>query len=111
MKKTYVVYNTILDEIVYVGSSYEPEERYKNHVRTANKIRRLIVENIVDRSRIHPIHYHMYEFGVENFRMKIVSNSNIEGELQRALNPKYNIRTERMIEFSPDSTISTGKII
>jgi len=111
MKKTYVVYNTILDEIVYVGSSYEPEERYREHIRIARKIRRLIVENINDRSRIHPIHYHMNEFGVENFRMEIVSHSNIEGELQRRLKPKYNIRTERIIEFSPDSTISTGKIL
>jgi hypothetical protein len=108
MKKTYVVYNTILDEIVYVGSSYEPKERYKQHIRVAKQIKKLIVENIDDRSKIHPIHYHMYEFGVENFRMEIVSNFNIEGELQRKLNPKYNIRTERIMEFS---TVSTDKII
>jgi len=84
MKKTYVVYNTILDKIVYVGSSKNPEKRFYAHKWRANNI-----ENGKSYSKyaMKPLHHHMNEFGVDNFSFEVVSDENIEVELQETLKP------------------------
>ena len=84
MKKTYVVYNTILDKIVYVGSSVDPEKRFYAHKWRAQNI---LEGKTYSKYVMKPIHYHLHQYGIENFRFEIVSNDNIERELQQTLKP------------------------
>ena len=84
MKKTYVVYNTILDEIVYVGSSKNPERRFYDHKWRASNIES---GKSYSKYTMKPLHHHMNKFGVNNFFFEVVSDENIEVELQETLKP------------------------
>jgi len=86
---TYTITNTVLGEIVYVGKSVNPDSRWKVHKSCVNCIgksnERFVVQNI---------HYHMAEFGIENFVFSVFSDTDCEAQLQEQIRPiccvKYN---------------------
>lgn len=81
---TYTITNTVLGEIVYVGKSVNPQSRWKVHKSCVKCIgkpnERYVVQNI---------HYHMAEFGIENFVFSVFSDTDCEAQLQEQIKPRF----------------------
>lgn len=88
---TYIITNTITNEIVYVGKSMNPKNRWRVHKSCVKCIgkpnERFVVQNI---------HYHMAEFGLENFIFSIVADSDCEAQLQEQIKPRFCIKYEKV---------------
>jgi len=89
---TYTITNTILETIVYVGKSTNPQKRWAVHkscVKSAGKANQKFV--------MKKIHYHMAEFGIENFVFSIFADCDCEAQLQEQINPLCNIKKEKIL--------------
>ena len=88
---TYTITNTVLGTIVSVGKSINPEHRWKVHKSCAKCIgkpnEKFVVQNI---------HYHMAEFGVENFVFSVFADFDCEAQLQEQIRPIYCVKYESM---------------
>ena len=97
MKYTYTITNTVLNEIVYVGSSNNPEKRFYAHKWRARNINQ---NKPYGKYAMKLLHYHMAEFGVDNFIFSVVADYNCEGELQEQLKPSCCIKYEKNLRVS-----------
>ncbi len=88
---TYTITNTILEQIVYVGKSVNPQHRWKVHKSCVKCIgksnEKFVVKNI---------HYHIAEFGVENFVFSVVSDFDCEAQLQEQIKPICCMKYEKL---------------
>lgn len=89
---TYTITNNVLGEIVYVGKSINPKNRWKVHKSNAKSI-----GNSNERFVVYNLHRHIAEFGIENFLFQVVANYDCEAELQEQLKPICCMKYERMI--------------
>jgi len=87
---TYTITNIVTNEIVYVGKSINPEHRWKVHkscVRSIGKSNEKFV--------VQSIHYHMSEFGIENFVFSVFADIDCEAQLQEQIKPRCCIKYEK----------------
>lgn len=92
MRYTYTITNMVLNEIVYVGSSHNPKKRFYAHKWRALNVNQ---NKTYSRYAIKPIHYHMAEFGIDNFLFEVVRDYDCEAELQEQLNPRYCVKKQK----------------
>lgn len=88
---TYVIINKVLDQIVYVGRSKNPQNRWAQHKSNAKSI-----GNSNERFVVYNLHRHICEFGVENFAFQVVANYDCEAELQEQYKPICCMKYEKM---------------
>lgn len=86
---TYTITNTVLSEIVYVGKSVNPEHRWKVHKSCVK-----CIGKPNERFVVQSIHYHMAQFGIENFVFSVFSDINCEAQLIEQLRPMCNVKCE-----------------
>ena len=89
---TYTITNEIMNEIVYVGSTSNPRKRFYAHKWRANNVNN---NKCYQKYAFKPIHYHMAEFGIENFSFSIVADNNCEAELQEQIKPLCCVKYEK----------------
>ena len=88
---TYTIFNKVLNEVVYVGKSINPKNRWKVHKSCARSIGKTN-----EKFTVKKIHHHMNEFGIENFVFSIVANYDCEGQLQEQIKPRCCMKYERI---------------
>jgi len=91
MRYTYTITNTLLNQIIYVGSSKNPEKRFYAHKWRANNISR---DKPYKKYAMKPLHYHMAEFGIDNFVFAVVADYDCEAQLQEQIKPLCCMRYE-----------------
>jgi hypothetical protein len=88
---TYTITNTVLGTIVYVGKSINPKHRWKVHKSCVKCIgkpnEKFVVQNI---------HYHIAEFGIENFVFSVFADFDCEAQLQEQIRPICCVKYESM---------------
>ena len=90
---TYTITNKLNGEVVYVGKSVNPENRWSVHKSTVK-----CVGKYNERFLCQHIHYYMGNYGIDNFQFDVVSDTNCEAQLIEELRPMCNVKTERIRE-------------
>lgn len=86
---TYTIKNILLNEVIYVGKSKNPKQRWASHKSSVKSIGKTNEKFVVK-----PLHYHMNEYDIKNFLFEVVADYNCEGELQEKLKPLCNVKYE-----------------